>query len=118
LSSCDIFNLLRQEKSISKYLNKSRNINVIQKLLVGNSISYNPGLISNSILHFDKDLYDEKPSIISQDQISIMVYNCIPHIFSQFDNHLMTKIPDYLEIKFVAFALNMDYSLSWGIFLS
>jgi len=41
-------------------------------------------------------------------QISTVTSNYIPHIISQSSNDLLTEIPDYLGIKSVVFALNMD----------
>jgi len=94
--------------------------NDIYKFLVENSIYDDPSLISNFIISFYKDLYVEKLSFIYQDQIFGIVSNYISHIVSQFDNNLLTKILDYMEIESITFTLNMDNAPSldgfWGSF--
>jgi len=80
--------------------------------MVGDSISDDHGLLFfYSIFSFYKDLYANKSSFISQDQISNVVCIYIRHIVSQPDNDLLTKMPNYMEIKSAFFALNMDSAL-------
>jgi len=48
---------------------------------------------------------------MSQYQIFVVVSNYIPHIVNQYNNDLLTKIHDYMEIKYVVFAFNIGSAL-------
>ena len=87
---------------------KRRDANGIHMLLVRDSIFDDIGLIYNSILSFHKDLYDKISSLISQEQISIVVSYYIHNVVRYHNNDLLTRIPYHMEFNSTIFALSMD----------
>jgi len=76
---------------------------------IDNEVTEDPKLIKDHILDFDKNLYSESISNVSDtSNMEDFIGSYIPELVSSKENMMLIKCLDFLEIKIVVFNLNAN----------